>query len=113
MADHFERGGKHNYEKSKQVQADIEKLNPKVNAAANANEDPEEADLIALRDKQKEKSFLTSSKKALDDRAAKLRNDRRTSGILNMSTSGEDHTGHGWHRMGQRLHPAAMCERHY
>ncbi len=93
MADHFERGGKHNYEKSKQVQADIEKLNLKVNAAANANEDPEEADLIALRDKQKEKSFLTSSKKALDDRAAKLRNDRRTSGILNMSTSGEDTLG--------------------
>lgn len=90
MAEHFDRGGKHQYDKSQQIQEEIAKLSAKVNEAANANEEPKETDLIALKEKQNELSRLRRNKKALDDRASKLRNDRRTSGIINMATSGEE-----------------------
>ncbi|MEZ6854973.1 phage/plasmid primase, P4 family [Halodesulfovibrio aestuarii] len=89
MAEHFERGAKIESKKITEVQEQIEKLAKKISES----EDPSKADIVAQSDKRKELSKATFNRKQFNDRADKLRNDRRTSGILNMATSGEDTLG--------------------
>lgn len=89
LADHFERGAKMLNKNISELQKQIEKLAKKISAA----EEPTQADLIALTEKEKELSKAHHNRKKFNDRADRLRNDRRTSGILNMATSGEDTLG--------------------
>lgn len=93
MADYFDRGSNYQRGKSQEVQKEIEQITAKIEEAKSQDEEPKESDQIALQDKKDERSWLRKSKNALDERAAKLRNDTRTAGIIRMATSGEDTLG--------------------
>ncbi|MFA9396546.1 MAG: phage/plasmid primase, P4 family [Halodesulfovibrio sp.] len=89
LAEHFDRGAKMQSKKASELQEQIEILVKKISDA----DEPAQADLIALAEKEKELSKAHYNNKKFNNRADKLRNDRRTVGILNMATSGEGTLG--------------------
>ncbi|SHJ77843.1 DNA primase family protein [Halodesulfovibrio aestuarii] len=90
MAEQFDRGSNYLFSKYKELESQIEQLSLKI---SQAGDEPEQADLAAIAKKRKELKQNKYNRKMLDDRASKLRNDRRISGVINMAKSGEDTLG--------------------